>query len=140
MVLTPALGQPPVRIGEIDSCSADPLGDFRRSGHFTPYTALSNVTGQPALSVPLFQGDDGLPLGIQLVGAPAREDVLLSLGAQLEAARPWADRRPELAAAYPSTEPAAGRWDVTGASPRATEDSVSAGRSGSSRQQSRSRS
>jgi amidase len=56
------------------------------------------VTGQPAISLPLFHGEDGLPLGVQLVGAPAREDVLLSLGAQLEAERPWADRRPELAA------------------------------------------
>jgi amidase len=99
VLLTPALGQRPVRIGEIDACSADPLDDFRRSGHFTPYTATFNVTGQPAMSLPLFQGEDGLPLGVQLVGAPAREDVLLSLGAQLEAERPWADRRPELATA-----------------------------------------
>lgn len=98
ILLTPTLAEPPVRIGEIDSCSDNPLEDFRRSGQFTPYCALSNVTGQPALSVPLYQGDDGMPMGIQLVGAPAREDVLLSLGAQLEAARPWADRRPELAA------------------------------------------
>ena len=99
VLLTPALGQRPVRIGEIDACSADPLDDFRRSGYFTPYTATFNVTGQPGISLPLFHGDDGLPLGVQLVGAPAREDVLLSLGAQLEAARPWADRRPELAVA-----------------------------------------
>jgi amidase len=98
VLLTPALGQRPVRIGEIDACSDNPLDDFRRSGHFTPYTATFNVTGQPAISLPLFQGDDGLPLGVQLVGAPAREDVLLSLSAQLEAARPWADRLPALAA------------------------------------------
>ena len=57
------------------------------------------MTGQPAISLPLFHGDDGLPLAIQLVGRPADEATLLSLGAQLEAARPWADRRPELAAA-----------------------------------------
>jgi amidase len=99
VVLTPALAQRPVRIGEIDSTSANPLHDFARSGQFTPYTALFNVSGQPAISLPLYHGDDGLPVGVQAVGAPAREDVLLSLGAQLEAAQPWADRRPEPAAA-----------------------------------------
>jgi amidase len=93
VVMTPALAQRPVRIGEIDSCSAEPWEDFRRSGEFTPYTALFNVTGQPAISVPLFHGDDGLPLGVQLAGPPAGEGRLLSLAAQLEAARPWAGRR-----------------------------------------------
>jgi amidase len=99
VVLTPALAQRPVAIGEIDSCSDDPWDDFRRSGKFTPYTATFNVTGQPAISVPLFHGDEGLPLAVQLAGRPADEPTLLSLAAQLEAARPWADRRPALAAA-----------------------------------------
>jgi amidase len=99
MLLTPALAQRPVRIGEIDSCADDPWTEFRKSGAFTPYTAIFNVTGQPAISLPLYHGEDGLPLAVQLVGPPAREDVLLSLAAQLEQARPWADRRPELAAA-----------------------------------------
>jgi amidase len=99
VVLTPALAQRPVRIGEIDSTSAHPLHDFARSGQFTPYTALFNVSGQPAISLPLYHGEDGLPVGVQAIGAPAREDVLLSLGAQLEAAEPWADRRPEPATA-----------------------------------------
>jgi amidase len=94
-VLTPALAQRPVRIGEIDACSDEPWEDFRRSGEFTPYTAIFNVTGQPAISLPLFQGDDGLPLAVQLAGPPAGEGALLSLSAQLEAARPWAERRPE---------------------------------------------
>ena len=98
-VLTPALAQRPVRIGEIDACSAEPWEDFRRSGEFTPYTALFNVTGQPAISLPLFHGDDGLPLGVQLAGRPAGEGQLLSLAAQLEAVSPWANRRPALAAA-----------------------------------------
>jgi amidase len=93
-VLTPSLAQRPVRIGEIDSCSDDPWDDFHRSGEFTPYTALFNVTGQPAISLPLFQGEDGLPLGVMLAGRPADEGPLLSLAAQLEAASPWADRRP----------------------------------------------
>jgi len=95
VVMTPALAQRPLRIGEIDACSADPWEDFRRSGQFTPYTAIFNVTGQPALSLPLFHGDDGLPLGVQLAGRPAGEGELLSLAAQLEAARPWNGRRPE---------------------------------------------
>jgi amidase len=99
VVLTPALAQRPVAIGEIDACSDDPWEDFRRSGRFTPYTAIFNVTGQPAISVPLFHGDDGLPTAIQLAGRPADEAPLLALAAQLEAARPWADRRPELATA-----------------------------------------
>jgi len=105
VVLTPALAERPVRVGEIDACSDDPWQDFRRSGRFTPYTAIFNVTGQPAISVPLFHGDDGLPLSIQLAGRPADEATLLSLAAQLEAARPWADRRPELATAQ---QPGAG--------------------------------
>jgi amidase len=99
VVLTPGLAERPVPIGEIDACSDDPWEDFRRSGRFTPYTALFNVSGQPAISVPLFHGDDGLPLSVQLAGRPTDEATLLSLSAQLEAARPWADRRPELAAA-----------------------------------------
>jgi len=99
VVLTPGLAERPVPIGEIDACSDDPWEDFRRSGRFTPYTAIFNVTGQPAISVPLFHGDDGLPTAIQLAGRPADEATLLSLAAQLEAARPWADRRPELATA-----------------------------------------
>jgi amidase len=94
VLLTPALAQRPVRIGEIDACSGDPWEDFRRSGHFTPYTALFNVTGQPAISLPLFHGEDGLPLAVQLTGRPAGEGELLSLATQLEAAAPWADRRP----------------------------------------------
>ena len=52
------------------------------------------MTGQPAISLPLFHGDDNLPLGVQLAGPPAGEGVLLQLAAQLEAARPWADRAP----------------------------------------------
>jgi amidase len=99
IVLTPALAQRPVRIGEIDGSSAEPLEDFRRSGEFTPYTAIFNVTGQPAISLPLFHGDDGLPLAVHLAGRPAGEAELLALAAQLEAARPWADRRPAQAPA-----------------------------------------
>ena len=88
-----------MRIGELDACSDNPWDDFRRSGQFTPYTAIFNVTGQPAISLPLFQGEDGLPVSVQVAGRPAGESELLALAAQLEAAHPWAERRPEPAAA-----------------------------------------
>ena len=67
VVLLPSLAQRPLRIGELDPCSDTPWEDFRRSGEFTPYTALFNTSGQPAISLPLYHGDDGLP-----VGSPAR--------------------------------------------------------------------
>jgi amidase len=95
-VLTPALARRPVPIDEIHGRGPDPWGHYRRSGHFTPYTAIVNVTGQPAIALPLYQGDDGLPAAVQLIGRPAREEVLLALAAQLEAAHPWAERRPQL--------------------------------------------
>jgi amidase len=99
-IMTPTLAEPPVRIGEIDPCGDDAWATFGRSAAFTPFPGLANVTGQPAISLPLFQGEEtGLPIGIQLVGRPLDEATLLSLGAQLEAARPWAQRRPEELAA-----------------------------------------
>jgi amidase len=96
VILTPALAQRPVPVGEVNGLGPDPMARFRKSGYFTPFTAIFNVTGQPAIAMPLYQGDDGLPTAVQLVGPPAREEVLLSLGAQLEQALPWADRVPPL--------------------------------------------
>jgi amidase len=98
VMLTAALGQRPVAIGEIDACSENPMADFAASAEFTPFTAIWNVTGQPAMSVPLYQGEDGLPLAVQIVGRPISETTLFSLAAQLEAAEPWADRLSPLAA------------------------------------------
>ena len=94
VLLTPALGQRPVRIGEIDACSPEPMQAFERAMAFSPFTAIWNVTGQPAISLPLYQGEDGVPLGVQLVGQPLGEDMLLALASQIEAALPWADRMP----------------------------------------------
>ena len=68
----------------------------------TPYaifTAGFNASGQPAISLPLHWSEDGLPIGVQLVAAYGREDLLIRVAAQLEQAQPWADRWPELAAA-----------------------------------------
>jgi amidase len=97
-VVTPALARRPVPIGEIHGRGPDPWGHYRRSGAFTPYTAIVNVTGMPAIVLPLYHGDDRLPLAVQLIGRPAREETLLALAAQLERAHPWADRRPTLSA------------------------------------------
>jgi amidase len=94
VVVTPALGRRPLMIGECHGRGPDPWGHYQRSGYFTPYTAVVNVTGLPAISLPLYQGDDGLPTAVQLIGPPAREDVLLRVSTQLEQALPWVDRRP----------------------------------------------
>jgi amidase len=99
VVVTPGLAQRPLEIGALDADAENPFATFAASGRFTPFTAGLNASGQPALMLPFAHGDDGLPTGVQLIGRPAREDVLLQLGNQLEAARPWADRRPALAAA-----------------------------------------
>jgi amidase len=93
-VVTPVMAKRQVRIGEIDSETG--MDSFRQAGEFTPYTAVINVSGQPAISVPLFE-DEGLPVPVQLIGRPTDEAGLLALSAQLERARPWADRRPPLA-------------------------------------------
>jgi amidase len=98
VLLTPALGARPLRTGEVHGRGPDPWGNYQRSGAFTPYTAMMNVTGQPAVSLPLYQGADGLPLAVQLIAQPVREDVLLALAAQLEAALPWVQRAPDSSA------------------------------------------
>jgi len=92
-LLTPALAERPLPLGTLDTAAPDPMSTFTRSGLFTPFTPVFNASGQPAISVPLFEGEDGLPLGVQLVGDAAGEGPLLALAAQLEAARPWAQRR-----------------------------------------------
>ena len=85
-------------IGELHGCGEEPLADLLRSGEFAPFTALFNVTGQPAISVPLGFGEDRLPSAVQLVGRPLAEDTLLQVAGQLEQARPWAQHVPPLAA------------------------------------------
>jgi amidase len=97
-LLTPALAERPLPLGTLDTAAPEPMSTFTRSGLFTPFTPIFNASGQPGISLPLFHGEDGLPLGVQLVGRPAGEGALLALAAQLEAARPWVDRRPALVA------------------------------------------
>jgi amidase len=72
----------------------DPWGNFDKAWRFTPFTQVANVTGLPAATVPLVWSDDGLPIGVQLIGRPADEATMIRVSAQLEQARPWAGRRP----------------------------------------------
>jgi amidase len=94
LLLTPALAERPLALGECNGLGEEPLKDLDRSGRFTPYTSLFNITGQPAISVPMGLGPDGLPTGVQIVGKPLCEDTLLQIAAQLETAHPWAHLRP----------------------------------------------
>jgi amidase len=96
VILTPTLARPPRPLGELDPDGDDPAATFRRSGLFTPYTPVTNITGSPAISLPLGHHEDGVPLGIHLIARPAEEGTLLALSAQIEAARPWSGRRPAL--------------------------------------------
>jgi amidase len=97
-LLTPSLAERPLPLGTLDTAVADPMSTFSRSALFTPYTPIFNASGHPGISVPLYQGEDGLPLAVQLVGGPAGEAGLLGLATQLEEALPWSDRRAGIAA------------------------------------------
>ncbi len=69
---TPALAERPLPLGTLDTAAPEPMSTFTRSGLFTPFTPIFNASGQPGISLPLFHGEDGLPLAVQLVGRPAR--------------------------------------------------------------------
>ena len=92
LLVTPTCAEPPPVIGDL----THPETGSARLLPFVIFTAPFNVTGQPAMSVPLAQSASGLPVGVQLVGAPYREDLLFRVAGQLEQARPWADRRPSV--------------------------------------------
>jgi amidase len=94
LLLTPTLLEPPPRLGTFDATPEEPLAPFARAGAFVTFTLPFNVTGQPAISLPLHWNPEGLPIGVQLVAASGREDVLIRVAAQLEQARPWSERRP----------------------------------------------
>jgi amidase len=94
LLLTPTLGEPPVEIGVHDALPDDPLAGMRRAARFVPFTPAYNMTGQPAISLPLHWNADGLPIGVQLVAAYGREDVLIQVASQLEQAHPWSHVHP----------------------------------------------
>lgn len=92
-VLTPTLANPPLPVGALRD-DDDPAADFAAQKRFTPWTSIWNVTGSPAVSLPLGQTPEGLPVGVMLAGRPGEEATLLALSAQVEAAAPWVDRKP----------------------------------------------
>jgi amidase len=92
-VLTPTLAVPPLPVGALRN-DDDPAADFEAQKAFTPWTSAWNVTGMPAVSLPLHWTPTGLPVGVMIAARPAEEEQLLSLAAQVEAAVPWADRHP----------------------------------------------
>ena len=96
--LTPTLGEPPLPLGSFDATPDDPMAGMRKAAQFVPFTPICNATGQPAMSVPLFWNDQGLPIGTHFVGRFGDEATLFRLAAQLEAARPWGNRRPTTSA------------------------------------------
>ena len=94
LILSPTMAEPPQPLGTWDDSGDDPMDAFHRALPQGAFTALFNVTGQPAISLPLHWTPDGLPVGVQLVSPFGREDVLIQVAAQLERAKPWADRTP----------------------------------------------
>lgn len=94
VLLTPTLARPPARLGEFTDLH--PEQDFEAQKRFTPFTAPFNVTGQPAMSIPLHHTGANLPVGVQLVGRPRDEQTMISLAAQLEGEVSWHERIPPL--------------------------------------------
>jgi amidase len=101
LMLSPTMGEPPTPLGAFDDSGPDPLAAIQRGAQTAAFTALFNATGQPAISLPLHWSDEGLPIGVQLIAAYGREDLLLRIAAQLEEARPWAGRVPSIFAVQP---------------------------------------
>jgi amidase len=96
LLLTPTMGAVPAELGTLSSTPDEPLRAFIRSAPYGVFTLPFNLTGQPGISLPLYQTEEGLPLGSQLIAPYGREDLLIRLSSQLEGAEPWTDRRPPI--------------------------------------------
>jgi len=96
LLLTPTLPKPPQKLGVFSMMTDDPAAYGREVAYFTSFTAIVNIAGNPAVSLPLHWTPGGLPVGVQLIGRYGEEATLLRVSAQLEQARPWFDRRPAL--------------------------------------------
>jgi amidase len=92
--LDPTIAELPPLLGQFTATAENPLAPGRRSEPLAAFTPAFNVTGQPAISLPLYWNTAGLPIGIHLVAAYGREDLLIRLASQLEQAQPWSERRP----------------------------------------------
>ena len=98
VMILPTVPEPPFELGRFAGGHGDPFLQLLDSGALITYTLPFNATGQPAISLPLGMSTDGLPIGVQLAAPFGREDVLVRLASQIEAAAPWADRRPPVRA------------------------------------------
>lgn len=98
LFLTPTITEPPLPLGSFNSTADNPMAGFDRAISVAAFTPLANATGQPAMSIPLHWNADGLPVGVQFNGRFGDEAMLFRLAGQLEAARPWKDRRPPVSA------------------------------------------
>jgi amidase len=98
LLVTPTISEPPPVLGDLGGSAGDPRKKWLRNLEVIPFTPAFNVTGQPGISLPLHWTREGLPVGVHLVAAYAREELLIRVAAQLEQAAPWADRRPPLSA------------------------------------------
>ena len=96
LLLTPTVAELPLPLGAIANNPDNPLEAMERAFQFIPFTPPFNMSGQPAINVPVEWTDAGLPVGVQLVAAYGREDVLLRVASQLETAKPWAHRTPDV--------------------------------------------
>lgn len=98
VLVTPTLAEPPVPLGSFESTPDNPLFGLMRAAAFVPFTPICNITGQPAMSVPLYWNNDGLPIGVHFIAHYGEDGLLFRLGSQLEEARPWSDRRAKVSA------------------------------------------
>jgi amidase len=96
LLLTPTLCQPPARLGQFANDPDSPMAPLIAAAAYVGFTPAFNSSGQPAISLPLHTTVDGLPVGVQLVAAYGRDDLLIRVASQLEQAAPWASRRPSL--------------------------------------------
>jgi amidase len=96
LLVTPTMARLPMLIGTIKNEPENQMNALRIAGEWIPLTPPFNTTGQPAINIPLQWTSDGIPVGIQIVAAYGREDLLIRIASQLETAQPWAHRTPNL--------------------------------------------